>query len=179
VLGKQRAREVKEYNRQNMRKESAKRWKQGLYKTSTMGAGISGTRKDVGFKRSTWEANLARIFLHQNKKFQYEPKTFQLKKVNNDRTLYTPDFKVGNTWWEVKGWLDLKSSEKIKLFLEQCPRERLILVCRPRCIPKNYRFFENCEYLDYFQLEEKFRLLIPNWETDRVNLKTHPELYQS
>ena len=178
VLGKQKAQEVKEYNRQNMYKENQKRWKQGLYKNSRMGAGISGKRRNVDFKRSTWEANLARIFLYQKKKFQYEPEIFQLKRGDGNQILFTPDFKVGNTWWEVKGWLDSRSSEKIKLFLKQYPQKKLVLVCRPKHIPKKYRFLKNCEYLNYFQLEEKFRPLIPSWETDRVNLRTHPELFK-
>lgn len=177
VLGKQKAQEVKEYNRQNMVKENRRRWKRGLYKNSRMGAGISGKRKDVGFKRSTWEANLARIFLYQNKKFRYEPKIFRLKGLS-DQALFIPDFKVGDTWWETKGWLDKRSYEKIKLFLEQHPDEKLILVCRPKYILKKYRLPKNCEYTNYPDLEEKFRTLIPNWETERVNFKTHPELFK-
>ena len=142
-----------------------------------MGAGVVGKRKDVGFKRSTWEANIARIFQYKHQKFKYEPRIFQLRKKGGVSTTFTPDFRVNNLWWEVKGWMDKRSLEKIKLFLQQYPNKNLIIVCRPKQkpkLPKKYKY----KCIDYFLLTKKYRPFIANWETARNNLKTHPERFR-
>lgn len=178
LYGKKRALSIKNLNREIMAKENRKRWRRGLYKYSRMGAGIAGTRKDTGFQRSTWEANLARIFLSQGKKFCYEPKVFQLKGHNGAKIVFTPDFKIHGSWWEVKGWLNKASVEKIRLFMKQHPQEKLILVGHSRQYLKCKRLLGNCNFLDYCELEEKFKSSIPNWETENINLKTCPELFK-
>jgi len=177
LYGKEKADEIKNHNRLYMSIESKKRWRQGLYKNSRMGAGAAGKRKDVGFKRSTWEANIARIFQYKKQKFKYEPKIFQLTKKNGAVTTFTPDFKVNNSWWEIKGWMDKRSLEKIKLFLQQYPNKKLVIVCKSKQKPKLSKKYKY-KYINYFQLEKNYKLSIPNWETSRNNFKTHPEKFK-
>jgi DNA polymerase III alpha subunit len=91
----------------------------------------SGYREDLGhYVRSSWEADLARVFRHLGWEYQYEPRTFELSRENGTTLTYTPDFYVPeqNTFYEVKGWMDSASAEKIVLFREQYPEQNLIVV---------------------------------------------------
>lgn len=108
------------------------------------GNGKTGYRKDIGITaRSTWEANYARILNHKGKKWKYEPKRFILL----DGTSYTPDFKIGKVYYEVKGYVSDEWKEKRDKFRAAHPGTRLKVVG-----PKKYR-----------RLERKYRWL-PHWE---------------
>ncbi len=90
-----------------------------------------GFRKDLGhFVRSSWEADFARILKLYKLKYQYEPKTFFLKRKNGEIIHYTPDFFVPlkNTFYEVKGFLRDLDEEKINLFKEQYPQYKFVLI---------------------------------------------------
>jgi DNA polymerase III alpha subunit/intein/homing endonuclease len=91
----------------------------------------SGYRKDLEhYVRSSWEADMARVFRHLGWDYQYEPRTFELVKQSGATITYTPDFFIPeqNTFYEIKGWMDNVSAEKISLFHEQYPEQNLIVV---------------------------------------------------
>lgn len=91
----------------------------------------SGYREDLDhYVRSSWEADMARVFRYLGWEYQYEPQTFELVKDNGVAITYTPDFYVPdqNTFYEIKGWMDKASAEKIALFKEQYPECNLIVV---------------------------------------------------
>ena len=91
----------------------------------------SGYRKDLAhYVRSSWEADMARVFRHLGWDYQYEPRTFELVKQSGSTITYTPDFFIPeqNTFYEIKGWMDNVSAEKIALFHEQYPEQNLIVV---------------------------------------------------
>jgi uncharacterized Zn-finger protein len=112
------------------------------------GVGRGGKRKDVGhYVRSTWEANYARILIYKGTPYQYEPKTFVLIKEDGSEATYTPDFFIGY-WVEIKGWWREGDKEKVRLFREQYPEEKLDIVGEH----------------EYRALEKKYKPLIKNWE---------------
>ena len=67
--------------------------------------GVGGYRHDLPhFVRSTWEANLARVFMHRGVAYEYEPEIFDLP----SGLRYIPDFKLTKrdgtpVYVEVKG----------------------------------------------------------------------------
>jgi len=90
-----------------------------------------GFRKDLGhYVRSAWEADFARILRLHNLDYDYEPQTFKLIKPKGEVVHYTPDFyvKSQNTFYEIKGWFHDLDKEKIKLFQEQYPKHKFILI---------------------------------------------------
>ena len=87
--------------------------------------GIGGIREDIGhYVRSRWEANFARTLLTEGKEYEYEPKTFEFP----CGTTYTPDFKVDDMYYEVKGWWTAKARKKVELFREHYPDIELKIV---------------------------------------------------
>jgi hypothetical protein len=134
-----------------------------------------GVRADIGyFVRSTWEANLARVFMYLGEPFQYEPERFTLEITpfyrevfpDQDKTTYLPDFKNGH-YYEVKGTFDttdgLKTMAKLLMFMEQYGAE-IEIVDRPR-----YKLLEK-EFKDKIDADPRFC----GWETPKDNLKTNP-----
>jgi len=112
-----------EKTKRNMRIAAAKRVREGRNKHSFFGRG--GTRDDLGFYvRSCWEANFARYLLHEGKVFEYEPDSFVLE---SGRT-YTPDFKVGDLYYEVKGWWTPRAKEKFAEFEAQYPEVKIEII---------------------------------------------------
>jgi len=76
------------------------------------------TKNGVSFKmRSSYEFAFANYLTSEGIEWEYEPKLFVLK----EGCRYKPDFYVPatNEWYEVKGYIDEKSKEKIDLFREQ------------------------------------------------------------
>lgn len=100
-------------SRRRMSVSAAKRVVEGRH---TAYRGRGGIREDIGlYVRSRWEANFARVLLYQGKEFEYEPEAFQLASGKS----YVPDFKVGDVYYEVKGYLTSSAREKMKEFCEQ------------------------------------------------------------
>ena len=90
-----------------------------------------GYREDLGhYVRSTWEADMARVFRYLGWEYQYEPRTFELVRADGWKLTYTPDFFVPDqdTYYEIKGWMDNASAEKIALFRQQYPECNLVVV---------------------------------------------------
>ena len=85
----------------------------------------SSFREDLNsYFRSNWEANFARICKFECLNWEYEPETFTL---NSGKT-YTPDFKVGDTYYEIKGkWIG-DSKEKFDNFILENAECKIILV---------------------------------------------------
>ena len=109
------------------------------------GASNFGFRPDIShYIRSSWEANYSRILIFLNKKYEYEPKAFYL----SDGTTYRPDFKIGDKKYvELKGYFDEKSKTKIKLFKEEHPDIKLIVIGK-----KEYKKLKN-KYKDKIEWE--------------------------
>jgi DNA polymerase III alpha subunit len=109
-----------------------------MYGRSQQGASaysVAGFRHDLGhYVRSTWEADFARVLSYCGLRYEYEPRRFTLVRADGSTITYAPDFFVPdlNCWYEIKGWMDRKSEEKICLFREQYPEEQLIVIDRTR-----------------------------------------------
>jgi hypothetical protein len=141
------------------------------------GTGITGTRKDTGmFARSTYEANIDRIFKYNNFKILGEfdknnPRVNLFK--DNKKISYQPDrkdvdgFFEKGAFLEIKGYMYPKDWEKICLFREQNP-EKTLLVISPQ---KKYA------NICYKKLEKSYKNKIELWETGVQNYKLNPELY--
>lgn len=121
--------------------------------------GIGGTRNDIGhYVRSTWEANFARYLIYTNQKYKFEPNIFVLKNENKE-IRYTPDFKVEDKYFEIKGWWNEKSLKIKKLMQDQYPDIKI-------------------EYIDeivYKQLEKQFGDKINGWEFKSRRINEHAE----
>ena len=109
--------------RRKMSKSASLRVRLNKEKCFTNGNGYF--REDLNsYFRSNWEANFARICKFECLNWEYEPETFTL---NSGKT-YTPDFKVGDTYYEIKGkWLG-DSKEKFDNFILENAECKIILV---------------------------------------------------
>ena len=138
-----------------------------------------GFRRDLGhFVRSTWEANVARIFLLKGENYQYEPQRFVLEITEDysclfpgiDKTTYLPDFKNGH-FYEVKGTFDTKHSiismAKILMFMEQYDAEIEVISTQ------EYKELEK-QFAESINSDPKFC----GWETLSDNVKTNPSKYR-
>lgn len=83
--------------------------------------GIGGIRQDIGhYVRSTWEANFARILIYLGIQYKFEAIKFSLT-IDERPVTYTPDFKVGDKYFEVKGWWNDKAKAIKQAMSEQYP----------------------------------------------------------
>jgi hypothetical protein len=150
----------------------------GRTNTSVLSCTHGGYRKDLGhFVRSTWEANVARIFLFKGESYEYEPKRFALDITgeyqslfpDTDKTTYLPDFKNGH-YYEIKGSFDLKgglqSFAKLLMFIQQYGQELEI-------IDSNKYQILSREFSEKINQDNRFC----GWETLSDNLKTNPDKY--
>lgn len=116
----------------------------------------SGYRKDIDFAfRSSWEANIARIFNHKHINWQYEKKNFFLqkdgKRIESLEGAYLPDFFLDdNTIIEVKGFWQPISRNRAKFFTQQYPEYNYLIIDQDM----------------YFNLKTKYKSIIPEWEED-------------
>jgi len=166
--------------------ESEARIKRGLISQKQIGrtaspmagTGISGTRRDtLTYARSTYEANIDRIFIFDHKKYADEftmpNRRFDLKKKDGGIITYQPDrvdidgcFRKG-AYLEIKGYMYPEDWEKICLFREQYPGETLMVI-------SDDKKYANILYKD---LATKYSPLIPLWECEKTNYKNRPDLY--
>jgi len=131
---------------------------------------VIGKRKDLGqFFRSNWEANCARVWNQEGKKWEYEPKVFVFPGVKRGTVSYCPDFKVSSgEWVEIKGLLDGRGRTAIRRFKKHYPEESSKLraiVGRPGT--KAEKFFKELGvpiYAYMNELEKKWKKILPNWE---------------
>ncbi len=104
--------------------------------------GKGGYREDINmYVRSTWEYNFVKILQRLNIPFEYEPKTFPLLDESGSLVdSYTPDFRLKDKWYEIKGvfnsakdWSNVplqfqQNITKINLFKQQYPNEKLVII---------------------------------------------------
>lgn len=120
--------------------------------------GKGGKREDLNvYFRSTWEANYARYlnFLKEKKQIEgwkFEPDVFEFP-VKKGSRFYTPDFKITNNngtieYHEVKGYMDQRSSTKLKRMAKYYPGVKLILIDKEA----------------YKSIARSIHMMIPNWE---------------
>lgn len=75
--------------------------------------------------RSTFEVRVASILDKMNIPWQYEPTRFVI-----GNRVYIPDFLIDNSfWWEVKGYMDDISIDKLNNFYNNYPDEKLKIIC--------------------------------------------------
>lgn len=129
----------------------------------------SGYREDIKLStRSAWEADFARILTIHGIKFEFEPQKFEFP-IKRGTKSYIPDFKINDTWIEIKGWLDPKSVLKLKRFKRYYPDEfeNLILL-----ISKSNKSAQKIaseigikQVLFFEEFSKLYKERIPNWES--------------
>ena len=109
----------------------------------------AGFRKDLGhYVRSSWEADFARVLKYLGINYQYEPRRFTLSRADGATLTYAPDFFVPESrcFYEVKGWMDDKSAEKIRLFREQYRGETLLVIDKTQFAELQMRYRDLVEW---------------------------------
>lgn len=120
--------------------------------------------------KSSYERNVYRVLIKLGFRPQYEARRFDFPSPYRKAHEYTPDFlcmdpvKPGNTYFEVKGWMDGASKTKLLGFKKYFPFEssRLIIVT----VKKNFEWIEDkigCEMWDYRELRRQVSGLVA-WE---------------
>lgn len=141
-----------------------------------------GLREDLGiFVRSSWEANMLRLFKSGRIKLKdakYEPQIFSFTQYvppKGQALSYMPDFQVTKGkkqfWVEVKGnWLRGADRTKLRRFKKYYPDEfkKLIAVVSSKNT-KTAKFFQELgvpdnQILEYNQLKKQHSKEVPNWE---------------
>lgn len=129
---------------------------------------IGGIKK---YYRSRWEANYARYLEWLRTRgeiasWEYESKTFWFSKIKRGCVSYLPDFHVidnegGETYYEVKGWMDDRSKTKIERMAIYFPEVTLVVI----------------EVKDYRDLERNVSGFIEGWEMkDDKQMPSEPKL---
>lgn len=147
--------------------------------------GLIGIRKDLGFNcYSSWEANIYRIFQYHGYKdgidYKREFENIFPIQLNNGIWYYRIDiqdivglFGIKNAYIEVKGLMDNDDRAKIEGFKQQYKEHTLLVIGNHHKNP-----LYDYEYdVIYNKLEEKYKPLIPLWETTEQNLRNRPDLY--
>jgi hypothetical protein len=102
-------------------------------------------RKDLNkYYRSCCEANFVRILNYENISFEYEKYRFKLK----NKRVYVPDFKIKNTFYEIKGYWLKNAKIKFEQFKKQYPNIKVKII----------------DKREYEKLVKKYSLKIENWE---------------
>lgn len=128
------------------------------------GRGRGGIRKDIGhYVRSTWEANIARVCLFLNRKYEYEKERFYVD-VNGVNFSYCPDFyfPAKKLYYEIKG--HARASDKWMCSCKNCVEKRDIM----KEVVKKYNIKVIIVGRDeYNKFRRKFKKRIANWEETR------------
>lgn len=141
------------------------RWveKENITKNNTKYNVKKGTRNDVDEDvMSSWEANIIRLFKYLNIEYKYESDSYKLnggyKYYKYASFSYVPDFVLNDgTLVEVKGNLDYRSLQNMKLFQELYPDEKIMIIDRDI----------------YYLLNKKYSSLIDNWEHCTMSLMSY------
>jgi len=143
-----------------------------------VGTGITGTRRDTNkFARSTYEANVDRIFQFEKKSLsgEFDKNNFRWHFLdeNGIEKSYQPDridqegLFLKDAYLEIKGYMRPEDWEKIQLFRKYSKKDLIV-------ISKDEIYAD----VNYKDLEDKYKLLIPLWETEHKNYRTRPDLYK-
>jgi len=147
------------------------------------GRGICGFRKGLDhYTRSTLEANFARLLVAMGVPYQYEPQCFKIKLADGRETYYTPDFyleeplKIGERLWVPAGWVEIKGWRHKDGRLPGNAQEKLdalrLLVDEPVSVLVGGD-------PEWTALRAMWRPIVPQWETQTRNLRTHPEFFSA
>ena len=98
-------------------------WNKGIPTGITPMRGHRPEYRGVRF-RSNYEVRLARAFDDREVAWVYEPVRFTFPTCSYVPDFYLPDLEE---FWEAKGYFDLRSQEKIRLFAEHHPDLTLVL----------------------------------------------------
>lgn len=110
--------------------------------------GKNGIRSDIDPNinfYSTWEANIARVYILVGLKWQYAPKIFDLGDHTYRPDFYLPDF---NTFIEVKNFMGEYSTMRDRLFRKKFPDLNLELILKSH----------------YLDIRESYKDLVETWE---------------
>jgi DNA polymerase III alpha subunit len=121
----------------------------GRSQQGRMAYSAAGFREDLGhYVRSSWEADFARVLKHMGVEYEYEARRFTLSRGDGSRLTYAPDFFVPESrcFYEVKGWMDDRSAEKIRLFREQYPEETLLVIDKTQFAELQMRYRDLVEW---------------------------------
>ena len=121
----------------------------GRSQQGRMAYSAAGYRKDLGhYVRSSWEADFARVLKHIGVQYRYEARRFTLSRADGSTLTYAPDFFVpeSHCFYEIKGWMDDKSAEKIRLFREQFPNETLVVIDKTQFAELQMRYGDLAEW---------------------------------
>jgi len=157
---------------------------------------FAGIRKDIGhFAINSYEANIYRILQYENKAYDREydyvfPLNLSSDNVHDNIIHYKINirdiegfFGVPNAFIKIEQIANKQTAieqtangqsanEKIRLFREQYPDERLLII---GSVDEQY---ENVFDIWYSDLEKKYKPLILLWEDKTQNIKNKPELYK-
>ena len=144
-----------------------------IAKASDYRKSVKGFRRDIGRSvRSTIEANMCRMLDYCGIIYDYEEKHFSL----SDKTLLMMDFYLYEDFEFIKkGHLELKGWKKDNGYYSNKEKFDKLKKEKPKEFNKITFLFGNSE--DWKILEKKYKNKIPMWETQKHNLKTHPEIY--
>ena len=103
-----------------------KAWERGDYDARPVPKSVvsKGGRFNGTYYRSSWEIAFAEDLFAQGVDGYYEKKRFVL----NDGKHYTPDFRLGDTFIEIKGFWYEKSLKKFKAFQEENPTVDVVIL---------------------------------------------------
>ncbi|HVI40906.1 MAG TPA: HIRAN domain-containing protein [Anaerovoracaceae bacterium] len=107
--------------------------------------------------RSSWEANIARVFKHLGIHFDYEKTSFRRYDINTGQQTgyYFPDFFLpNNTILEVKGFWDADSRKKALEFIKHYTEYKYYVIDQDM----------------YISIVRKYQPIIGEWEIDDVRV---------
>jgi hypothetical protein len=127
--------------------------------------------------RSATEANFARILTLLEIKYKFEERVFAFYNTDYKKPpwQYIPDFEITKGinnmkkgWYEIKGWMNVDSRQKLRRFRQRYPEEaaKLTVVLYRSSEKKNIEFCKKLGYkvMFYDQLTKEFAAQIPTWE---------------
>jgi hypothetical protein len=124
------------------------------------GFGKGGFREDIGhYVRSTWEANLSRIYQSVKRSYIYEPTRFEVI-VDGEELTYSPDFYFPDRdiYYELKG--HAKSAKNWDCTCSTCKKNKKKMVEAVKKYGIKLKLVGNKEYK---KIRNKFKT-ITNWE---------------
>ena len=133
----------------------------------------AGKRDDLGgvFVRSSWEANVLRWLNHQNRRWEFEAKTFYFDEIKRGTRSYTPDIWLIDEGLiiEVKGYLRPTDKTKVKRLRKYHPEEfaKLVAITKNKNVEAT-KFFKDqgVPILAYYEdLVSEYSNKLAHWET--------------
>lgn len=93
--------------------------------------------------RSTWEATFAAWLDVHCLDWAFEPRTFPVDYMFNGESItgtYTPDFLVGDVWYEVKGWWRAQGRAKFEAFRAAYPDQDIRVIDEQWFVQQGFRW---------------------------------------